>query len=390
MHLFTGSEGVFRRFYVCFGGIKEGFQKGCRPVIGLDGCHLKGKYQGQLLTAVSIDADNCMFPVAYGVVEIEKEESWAWFLDLLIGDLSIRNGFGWTFMSDRQKGLINAIERLLPTAEHRHCVRHMHNNFRQKFKGKSLKDKMWAVARATTVEYYESGLEAVKIEDNGAYNWLKACPPQTWSRAYFQEDSRCDILLNNNCEAFNKALLFARDQGILVMLEMIRDYLMVRFLSSRNKAARWRTKLCPKILKIIDKNKIQASNSFPTHAGMFPCFFTCLVNTIMSSFLFVSISKSVGYMEFKVGTISGNKYAVNLLKKTCGCRRWQLTGLPCPHAISSINYMHKNVDDFVNPCYTVEAYKKCYTGITHPVNGSGNSCNSLTTLSYLLNSFILY
>ena len=46
--------------YCCLGPLKEGFKKGCRPFIGLDGCFLKGPFPGQLLCAVGIDANNGM------------------------------------------------------------------------------------------------------------------------------------------------------------------------------------------------------------------------------------------------------------------------------------------------------------------------------------------
>ncbi|WOG88369.1 hypothetical protein DCAR_0207604 [Daucus carota subsp. sativus] len=48
----------FQRFYTCFGPIKKGFSSGCRPLIGLDGCHLKGPYGGQLLSAIGTDAND--------------------------------------------------------------------------------------------------------------------------------------------------------------------------------------------------------------------------------------------------------------------------------------------------------------------------------------------
>lgn len=35
-------------------------------MIGLDGCFLKSAQGGQLLAIVGIEADNCMFPVAWG------------------------------------------------------------------------------------------------------------------------------------------------------------------------------------------------------------------------------------------------------------------------------------------------------------------------------------
>ncbi|PKI71858.1 hypothetical protein CRG98_007717 [Punica granatum] len=42
----------FERLYICLEACKRGFQEGCRPIIGLDGCFLKGYYDGQLLSAV--------------------------------------------------------------------------------------------------------------------------------------------------------------------------------------------------------------------------------------------------------------------------------------------------------------------------------------------------
>lgn len=49
----TGQErDRFKRIYICLGPLKRGYKVGCRPVIGLDGCHIKGPFGGQLLTAV--------------------------------------------------------------------------------------------------------------------------------------------------------------------------------------------------------------------------------------------------------------------------------------------------------------------------------------------------
>ncbi|KAK9035543.1 hypothetical protein V6N11_077581 [Hibiscus sabdariffa] len=36
----------FRRIYVCFSALREGFKMYCRPVVGLDGCFLKGSFKG--------------------------------------------------------------------------------------------------------------------------------------------------------------------------------------------------------------------------------------------------------------------------------------------------------------------------------------------------------
>ena len=37
------------------------FVKGCKPWIGIYGCHLKGPFVGILLSTVTIDGNKCMF-----------------------------------------------------------------------------------------------------------------------------------------------------------------------------------------------------------------------------------------------------------------------------------------------------------------------------------------
>ncbi|CAN1822322.1 hypothetical protein LINPERHAP1_LOCUS29934, partial [Linum perenne] len=93
-----------------------GFKAGCRQFIGLDGCHLKNIPGWQLLAAVGVDGNDGMFPIAWAIVEKESEDTWGWFMELLKGDLGIPNASGWTFMSDRQKGLQNVLERRFPYA----------------------------------------------------------------------------------------------------------------------------------------------------------------------------------------------------------------------------------------------------------------------------------
>ena len=66
----------FERLYICVESCKIGFLAGCRPIIGLDACHLKAKLGGQLITAVARDPNEEYFPLAYAVVEVETKESW--------------------------------------------------------------------------------------------------------------------------------------------------------------------------------------------------------------------------------------------------------------------------------------------------------------------------
>jgi len=94
---------VFQRIYVCFNACKREFATTCRPLIGLDGCFLKGMYAGHLLPAIGKDGNNQMLPIAFAVVEIETKESWDWFRDLLLGDLNGIQAKKCSFISNQQK-----------------------------------------------------------------------------------------------------------------------------------------------------------------------------------------------------------------------------------------------------------------------------------------------
>ncbi|KAL6323490.1 hypothetical protein AAG906_039064 [Vitis piasezkii] len=49
----------------------------CRPLIRIDGCHLKG----------TTGWNDNIFPIAFAIVEIENKSSWTWFLQCLLDDI---------------------------------------------------------------------------------------------------------------------------------------------------------------------------------------------------------------------------------------------------------------------------------------------------------------
>ena len=102
------------------------------------------------------------------------------------------------------QGLINAVEKIWPDAEHRFCVRHLYQNFHQKFKGETLKNMLWAIARSTNVDKWTLNREKLRAQNLEAYNWLDGKPPNQWVKAYFRDFPKCDILLNNISEVYNR------------------------------------------------------------------------------------------------------------------------------------------------------------------------------------------
>ncbi|PON34557.1 Zinc finger, PMZ-type [Parasponia andersonii] len=74
-------------------------------------------------------------------------------------------------------------------------------------------------------------------------------------------------------------------------------------------------------------------------------------------------------MRFEVRYSGGSQYMVDLNASKCGCRRWDLTGLPCMHAIACIDNRGLKMVDFVNDCYKKTTYEKAYNEIRNPMNG---------------------
>ncbi|GJY70649.1 mutator type transposase, partial [Tanacetum coccineum] len=214
-----------------------------------------GPWPGQILTAVGVDANNGIYPVAYAIVEAESKASWCWFLNLLGEDLGIEANFNYTFISDRQKGLIQAIASVFPSAEHRYCVRHIHENMKSQFKGGVYKEMLWNAAKATSEGEFKKKMGELKSFNSDAYDWLMKIPLEQWSRAHFSGRAKCDLLINNICEVFNRQLVDGRDQPIITCLEYIREYLMKRIVVVQKVIAKTVGPLTPSVTKMPYKDQ---------------------------------------------------------------------------------------------------------------------------------------
>ncbi|KAL3849567.1 hypothetical protein ACJIZ3_011449 [Penstemon smallii] len=341
-HVIGSGECTFKSIYICWGALKKGFLEGCRPVIGLDGTHLKTERGGVLLTAVGIDGNNNMYPISYAVVLKENRKTWDWFIELLIDDLNIQNSYAYTIISDKQKGLIRAVEDLLPHAEHRFCVRHMYNNFQTKHKGLQLKELVWKAATATRVVDFNRVMGQLKVIDPAAYKWVEEKPPKHWSRSHFSTWPKCDLLLNNFCESFNKSILKARNKPIITMLEIIRMIIFKRLPTQRDRIMKAHGEVCPAVQKILEKNK--------KNAHLYVVYWN-------------------GEDIFEVKGWAGDSWTVNLPNKTCSCRKWELSGLPCVHAIACLNHKRYRVEDNVSHWYNKSTYIKAYKYLLQPIKG---------------------
>jgi hypothetical protein len=53
--------------------------------------------------------------------------------------------------------------------------------------------------------------------------------------------------------------------------------------------------------------------------------------------------------------------------RTCDCKRWQLTGIPCHHAIACCSKDNINPENLVYSYYTVDTFNKAYAFTLAPL-----------------------
>ena len=168
---------------------------------------------------------------------------------MLSTDLQFGDGDGWVFISDQQKGLINAVNKWAPKVEHRMCARHIYANWRKKFTNKKYQKLFWRCAKSSSMNLFNYNMNKLRAETPHGADAILRTDPEHWSRAWFKIGSFCDSVDNNMCECFNHWILKARFLPIISMLEGIRRQVMVRIHENRNKAERWTSLICPNTYK---------------------------------------------------------------------------------------------------------------------------------------------
>jgi hypothetical protein len=97
--------------------------------------------------------------------------------------------------------------------------------------------------------------------------------------------------------------------------------------------------LGPKIREKLEKEEDEASNCWCTYAG----------NGM-----------------FEVECI-GKKFVVDMEAHTCGCRKWDVTDIPCGHAISVILHQGRDPVEELNEYYDKMMYLVAYDHVIFPV-----------------------
>ncbi|XP_019255038.1 PREDICTED: uncharacterized protein LOC109233612 [Nicotiana attenuata] len=189
----------------------------CRPVIAIDATFLKSKFRGVLMISVSKDANNQIFPLAFGIAESENNNSYEWHFSKLRNVIASRENL--IFLSDRHQAIANGIAKNLK---------------RRKVKSEVIK-LFQSAARVYRRKEFDLYMSDIAKVDKKTYDYLMEEPPERWARSCSPR-RRYDMLTTNIVESMNSVLLEARELPILRMMDFIQVKLQHWFYERRNKA----------------------------------------------------------------------------------------------------------------------------------------------------------
>lgn len=347
----TGPENYFQRLFVSYRASIYGFINACRPLLELDKAQLKGKYLGTILCAAAVDADDALYPLAIAIVDVESDENWMWFMSefrKLLG-VNTDNMPRLTILSERQKGVVEAVETHFPSAIHGFCLRFISENFRDTFKNSKLVNIFWNAVYALTTAELESKISEMMAVNQDVMTWFQQYPPELWAVAYFEGVRYSHFTLTVTELLYNWALE-CHELPIVQMMEHIRCQLATWFDERRNLGMRWNSILVPSAEKKMSEAIADAR-----------CYQVLRANEV----------------EFEIVSTERTNI-VDIRARVCSCRRWQLYGIPCAHAAAALISCGQNAHLFAEHCFTVASYREAYSQMINPIPDKCHWNNNIT------------
>ncbi|KAG8479322.1 hypothetical protein CXB51_029731 [Gossypium anomalum] len=339
----TKEDSSFHRLFIAFHASLSGFLQGCRPLLFLDSIPLNSKYQGTLLAATAADGNDDVFPVAFSVVDAETDENWYWFLLELKAALSTSCPI--TFVADIQKGLRESISEIFKGSFHGYCLRYLTEQLIRDLKGqfshemkRLMIDDLYNAALAPRPEAFHSYINSIKKISLEAYNWIIQSEPQYWANSYFQ-GARYNHMASNFGELFYSWVSDAHELPITQMVDVIRQKVMELIYSRRAESDHWLTRLTPCMEEKLEKESLK-------------------VRTLQVLLTSGSIFEVRGDSTTEM---------VDMDRWDCSCKGWQLTALPCSHAIAVISCIGRSPYDFCSRYFTTESYRLTYVESIQPI-----------------------
>ncbi|RVW88849.1 hypothetical protein CK203_034718 [Vitis vinifera] len=87
---------------------------------------MSGPYGGALFSTTAYDANDSMFPLAFGVMSLENYEDWLWFLEklkIVVGNKEV------IIILDKHLAFLHSVPEVFGLENHAYCYCHLKENF---------------------------------------------------------------------------------------------------------------------------------------------------------------------------------------------------------------------------------------------------------------------
>lgn len=332
----TNEDSSFRGLFVSFYASIYGFQQGCRPLIFLNSFPLYSKYQGTLLVATAADGNDAVFPVAFAVVDEGTDENWHWFLSELKSAVSTVRKL--TFIADFEKGIRESLHQIFcGECYHGYCLCHLAERLNKNLKGQFthearclLVKELYAAAYAPKLEAFERCAAKIKVISPDAYNWVIRSEPDHWANAFFG-GARYNHMTSNFGELFYSWVTEATELPITHLVDVLRGKITEMIYTRRAESNQWETTLTPSMEEKLKNETLKAGplQVLLSHGNTFEVRGECVD-------------------------------VVDVDHWDCSCKGWQLSGLPCSHAIAVFECIGRSPYDYCSRFFMVESYRLTY------------------------------
>ncbi|XP_056850897.1 uncharacterized protein LOC130507068 [Raphanus sativus] len=335
-HYETVDDGRFLYLFMSFGQSVRGFYNTMRRVIVVDGTFLKNKYKGVLLVATAVDGNYNLYPLAFGVVDSENDDSWGWFFRQL--KEVVADSHDLAFVSDRNSSIAKAIATVYPRSAHGICIHHLLTNVVKHFKEKGLTALVEQASKAYRYTEFQERITEIFDMNPELGRYLREADVRKWARSVFP-GSRYDIRTTNPAESINSLLKIPRKYPVIPLLDSIREFMTRWFYERRLLSSKHLDPLTVKAGKKIDRR----------------------------------IVKAKGFQVYKIDNfrslVKGDKYDchVDLRRRTCTCGKYDIGKMPCRHVIPAIYSRGREVHSFTDDVYTTATWRKAYEESINPI-----------------------
>ncbi|KAK2638316.1 hypothetical protein Ddye_026111 [Dipteronia dyeriana] len=215
---------------------------------------------------------------------------------------------------------------------------------------------VWNATNSNNKNAFMDEMIKLKEVNERAHGWIMQIQLKHRCVHAYDTHVKSEHTTNNITESFNSWVDKYRGYPALMLLESLRRKMMKRMYKRLEDARKWSSNLPPPVAKKLVERQDEGR------------FMTVLCAS-----------------DTKYEVKEESKYfIINLITRSCDCGLWEVSGIPCKHAMAVITAKRLSAEDYIDAYLTKAAYLKNYSYVIHPIHLSHSGLKFSILKSYLL------